>query len=87
MLDREHEDFRKWVRGVAEKEIAPRAAEVDSSERPDMELIRKLGEVGLMGVPYPEEYGGAGLDNLSYAIAVEEVSRVCGSTGLFLAAH
>lgn len=87
MLDKEHEDFRKWVRGFAEKDIAPFAAEIDSSEKPSLEVLKKIGEVGLMGIPFPEEYGGGGLDNLSYAIAVEEVSRVCGSTGLFLAAH
>ena len=87
MLDKEHEDFRKWVRGFADKDIAPHASEIDSSEKPNLEVLKKLGEVGLMGVPLPEEYGGAGLDNLSYAIAIEEVSRVCGSTGLFLAAH
>lgn len=87
MLDKEHEDFRKWVKGFVDKEIAPRAAEMDKQEKPDTELLKKLGEAGIMGVPYPEEYGGAGLDNVSYAIAVEEVSRACGSTGLFLAAH
>lgn len=87
LLDREHEDFRKWVKGFVDKEIAPRAAETDAQEKPDEQLISLLGEAGLMGVPYPEEYGGGGLDSLSYAIAVEEVSRACGSTGLFLAAH
>ncbi len=87
MLDKEHEEFRKWARGLVEKVVAPAASQLDSSEKPDLEVVKKLGESGLMGIPYPEEHGGAGLDNLSYAIAVEEVSRVCGSTGLFLAAH
>jgi butyryl-CoA dehydrogenase len=87
LLDREHEEFRKWARGLVEKVVAPAAEQQDSGEKPDLEVVKKLGEAGLMGVPYPEEHGGAGLDNLSYAIAVEEVSRVCGSTGLFLAAH
>jgi butyryl-CoA dehydrogenase len=87
LLDREYEDFRKWVKGFVDKEIAPRAAQIDSQEKPDAELLTKIGEAGLMGIPYPEEFGGAGLDNQSYVIAVEEVSRACGSTGLFLAAH
>jgi butyryl-CoA dehydrogenase len=87
LLDTEHEEVRRWARGLAEKVVAPAAEQQDSSEKPDLEILKKLGESGLMGIPYPEEHGGAGLDNLSYAIAVEEVSRVCGSTGLFLAAH
>jgi alkylation response protein AidB-like acyl-CoA dehydrogenase len=87
MLDKEHEDFRQWVKGFADKEIAPHAARIDEAEQADLNIVKKMAEAGLMGVPFPLEYGGAGLDNLSYAIAVEEVARVCGSTGLFLAAH
>ena len=82
-----HEELRAKVRAFAEEEIKPIAFMLDQqNEFPD-EAIRKLGEMGLMGIPCPAEYGGAGLDALSYAIAVEELARVDGGAGVILSAH
>ena len=82
-----HEELRAKVRAFAEEEIKPIAFMLDQqNEFPD-EAIRKLGEMGLMGIPFPAEYGGAGLDALSYAIAVEELARVDGGAGVSLSAH
>jgi butyryl-CoA dehydrogenase len=75
------------VRDFAQKEVAPRAALVDKTEEFPEENIRQMGELGLLGLPLPEEYGGGGGDYLSYAIAVEEIARACGSTALIFAAH
>jgi butyryl-CoA dehydrogenase len=86
-LSEEQRLVRDMVRDVAQKEIAPRAAEVDRTEQFPAENIRKMAELGLMGLPYPEEYGGGDGDYLSYAIAVEEIARACGSTALIYAAH
>lgn len=86
-LSEEHEMIRKMVRDFAEKEVAPTAAERDEEERFDMELFHKMAELGLTGIPWPEEYGGIGSDYLAYVIAVEELSRVCASTGVTLSAH
>jgi butyryl-CoA dehydrogenase len=86
-LDEEQRMVRDMVRDLAQKEIAPRAAEVDKTEQFPAENIRKMAELGLLGLPYPEEYGGGGGDYLSYAIAVEEIARACGSTALIYAAH
>lgn len=86
-LNEEQRMVREMVRDLAQKEIGPRAAEVDKSEQFPAENIRKLGELGLLGLPYPERYGGGGGDTVSYAIAVEEVARACGSTALIFAAH
>jgi len=86
-LNEEQKMIRKMVRDFAEKEIAPIAQETDKSEQFPWPTIRKMGELGLMGLPFSEEYGGAGADTICYAIAVEEISRVCGSTGITLAAH
>lgn len=86
-LSPEHELFRNTVHEFANKEIAPRAIEVDEKSEFPWDNIKKMADLGLLGVPYPEEYGGAGGDTLMYAIAVEEISRVCGTTGITLAAH
>jgi butyryl-CoA dehydrogenase len=86
-LSDEQRMVRDMVRDLAQKEIAPRAAEVDKTEQFPAENIRKMADLGLMGLPYPEEYGGGGGDYLSYAIAVEEIARACGSTALIYAAH
>lgn len=83
----EHEEFRKKIRAFAESEIAPQAFLMDQENEFPAEAVKKLGEMGLMGIPYPKEYGGAGLDVLSYAIAVEELSRVDGGAGVILSAH
>jgi alkylation response protein AidB-like acyl-CoA dehydrogenase len=87
-LTDEHKLMRQMVREFAESEIAPAVGERDEEERFDRALMYdKLGELGLTGIVFPEEYGGAGADYLSYAIAVEELSRVCASTGVTLSAH
>lgn len=87
-LTDEHKLMRQMVRDFAEAEIAPGVAARDEEERFDRVLMYdKLGELGLTGIVFPEEYGGAGADYLSYAIAVEELSRVCASTGVTLSAH
>jgi butyryl-CoA dehydrogenase len=86
-LSEEHEMIRKMVRDFARNEVAPTAAERDEEERFDREIFDKMAELGLTGIPWPEEYGGIGSDYLAYCIAVEELSRVCASTGVTLSAH
>jgi butyryl-CoA dehydrogenase len=86
-LTEEHEMIRKMVRDFAQNEVAPSAAERDENERFDREIFDKMAELGLTGIPWPEEYGGIGSDYLAYCIAVEELSRVCASTGVTLSAH
>jgi len=86
-LSEEQKLFQKSMRDFAEKEIRPLARETDAQGRFPWETIRKMAAMGMLGLPVPEEYGGAGADYLSYAIAVEEVSRACGSTGITMAAH
>ncbi|MDR2770684.1 MAG: acyl-CoA dehydrogenase family protein [Clostridiales Family XIII bacterium] len=82
-----HEALRRRVREFAETEIQPLAFLLDKENEFPADAIKKFGEMGLMGIPYPKEYGGAGLDVLSYAIAVEELARVDGGTGVILSAH
>jgi len=86
-LTEEHRMVRQMVRDFAENEIRPIAQEIDTEERFPWEIIRQLGELGLMGLPIPEEYGGGGADTISYAITIEEIARVCGSTAITVAAH
>ncbi|MGJ9458225.1 acyl-CoA dehydrogenase [Oceanobacillus sp. CF4.6] len=86
-LTEEQEMLRKMVRDFAEKEVKPTAAERDEEERFDRSIFDKMAELGLSGIPWPEEYGGIGSDFVSYVIAVEELSRVCASTGVTLSAH
>ena len=83
----EQEALRRKVREFAEAEVKPLAFLLDQNNEFPAEVVRKMGEMGLMGLPYPKEYGGAGLDAVSYAIAVEELSRVDGGTGTILSAH
>lgn len=83
----EHEAFRAKIREFAEAEVKPIAFQLDQENEFPTEAVQKLGEMGVLGTPYPKEYGGAGLDVLSYAIAVEELSRVDGGTGVILSAH
>jgi alkylation response protein AidB-like acyl-CoA dehydrogenase len=87
VLTPEQEDIRKMVREYAEKSLAPTAAERDEKELFVREIFDEMGELGILGLPYPEEYGGSGSDFLSYAIAVEEISRACASTGIGLSVH
>lgn len=86
-LSDEHEMLRKMVRDFAVNEVAPTAAERDEEARFDREIFDKMAELGLTGIPWPEKYGGAGMDFLAYCIAVEELARVCGSTAVTLSAH
>ncbi len=87
-LTDEHRLMREMVRDFAESEVQPTARERDEQERFDRPIMfDRLGELGLTGVVFPEKYGGAGADYISYAIAVEELSRVCASTGVTLSAH
>jgi butyryl-CoA dehydrogenase len=79
--------IRDAVREFADAEVAPIAAELDRDHRFPYELLPKLAEMNLMGMPYPEKEGGAGADYVSYVIAVEELSRACASTGVILSAH
>ena len=83
----EHEALRMQVREFVETEVKPIAAILDKENKFPHEAIKKFGQMGFMGLPYPKEYGGAGKDILSYAIAVEELSRVDGGTGVILSAH
>ena len=86
-LTREQELVRQMVREFAVNEVKPIAAEIDETERFPMENVKKIGELGMMGIPFPKELGGAGGDVLSYIISVEELSKVCGTTGVILSAH
>ncbi|MDO4481591.1 MAG: acyl-CoA dehydrogenase [Bacillota bacterium] len=86
-LTKEQETVRKMVRKFATNEVEPIAAECDREHRFPVETVEKMAKYGIMGIPYPEEYEGAGGDHVSYAIAVEELSRVCGSTGVICSAH
>ena len=79
--------FRQMIREFAEKEVKPLAAEIDEQERFPIETVQKMAPLGLFGIPLPVEYGGAGGDNIMYTIAVEELSRVCATTGVVLSAH
>src|SRR5512140_2827346 len=86
-LSEEQEAIRRMVRDFAESEIAPHVMEWDESQVYPREVIRKLGDLGMMGVLVPEEYGGAGLSYIDYINVVEELSRVDGSVGISVAAH
>ena len=86
-LTKEQEFVRKMVREFAVNEVEPLAAEVDAEHRFPTETVEKMARYGMMGIPFPKEYGGAGADHIAYAIAVEELSRVCATTGVILSAH
>ena len=79
--------FLQMIREFAEKEVKPIAAEVDETERFPMETVEKMAKLGIMGIPIPTEYGGADGDNILYTMAVEELSRVCATTGVIVSAH
>jgi short-chain 2-methylacyl-CoA dehydrogenase len=86
-LSDEQQDVRRLARDFAEREVGPVAEELDREKRFPYEIVAKLGELGLMGIPYPQRYGGGGADNLSYAIAIEELARVDSSVAITVAAH
>lgn len=79
--------FLQMIREFAEKEVKPLAVEIDEQERFPVETIEKMGKLGIMGIPIPTKYGGAGGTNQLYSMAVEELSRVCGTTGVVVSAH
>ncbi|MFW2489682.1 acyl-CoA dehydrogenase family protein [Clostridium chromiireducens] len=83
----QHENLREKIRVFAEEEVKPIAFMLDQENKFPSEVVQKLADMDVMGIPYPKEYGGAGLDVISYAIAVEELSRVDGGTGVILSAH
>ena len=84
---KQEELFLQMIREFAEKEVKPLAAEIDEEERFPIETVQKMAEIGLMGIPIPKQYGGAGGTNIMYGMAVEELSRVCATTGVVLSAH
>jgi len=86
-LSDEQQDIRRLVRDFADGEVRPVAEELDRTKSFPYEIVEKLGELGLMGIPFPQEYGGGGADNLSYAIAIEELARVDSSVAITVAAH
>src|SRR5437016_73421 len=86
-LSGEHEQLRETVRGFAESRIAPVAEELDRDGRFPVELVEEAAELGLLGIPLPEDVGGAGFDTLAYAVAIEELARVDSSFAITVAAH
>jgi butyryl-CoA dehydrogenase len=86
-LKDEHLQVREMARRFADEVVAPRARELDENEEFPHDLVKQMAELGFLGLPFPEKYGGAGMDTLAYAIAVEEIARACGSTAITLAAH
>ena len=86
-LSKEHEMLRKMYREFAENEVKPLATEIDEEERFPMETVEKMAKLGMMGIYFPKEYGGAGGDNLAYAMAVEEIAKTCGTTSVIICAH
>ncbi|MPQ25174.1 acyl-CoA dehydrogenase [Bacillus paralicheniformis] len=85
-LTREQQMVRELARDFAKQEIAPHAEHVDRTGEFPIETFKKMGELGLLGIPFPESYGGSGGDTISYALSVEEIGKACGSTGLSYAA-
>jgi butyryl-CoA dehydrogenase len=86
-LSDEHKMIRKMVREFAEAEVRPRAKEIDETREFPWDTIKKMAELRLLGMPFPEEWDGGGSDTLGYSIGVEEISRVCAATGITMAAH
>ncbi|GKX31237.1 butyryl-CoA dehydrogenase [Vallitalea longa] len=83
----EYKMLQKMYREFTENEVKPIAAEVDEEERFPVETVEKLAKCGMLGIPFPKEYGGSGGDNLAYAMAVEELSKACATTGVIVSAH
>ncbi|MCI9323064.1 MAG: acyl-CoA dehydrogenase [Lachnospiraceae bacterium] len=86
-LSKEHEMARQLFKDFAENEVKPLAQDVDEEERFPKETVEKMAKFGFMGIPVPKEYGGQGCDILTYAMCVEELSKVCGTTGVIVSAH
>ena len=86
-LSEEHIQLQRTFREFAENEVKPLAKELDETERFPTETVQRMAEMGMMGLPIPEELGGSGVDQLGYVLAVEELSKVCATTGIILSAH
>src|SRR2546421_5200461 len=86
-LTDEQRQIQRLARDFATREVRPVAEDLDREHRFPYEIVKQLGELGLMGIPYPEEYGGGGAGNLAYAVAVEELARVDSSGAITVAAH
>ena len=86
-LDKKHEMARSLFREFAENEVKPLAQEVDETEKVPAETVKKMQKLGFWGIPVPKEYGGQGCDPLTYVMCVEELSKVCGTTGVIVSAH
>ena len=86
-IDDTHQELISLYRDFAENTVKPIAADLDKEERFPEETVAQLGELGMLGIPFPEEYGGTGMDNLSYVQCIEELSKVCASTGVTVSAH
>lgn len=86
-LSKEHEMARTLFRDFAQNEVKPLAQEVDETEQFPTETVEKMQKLGFMGIPMPKEYGGQGCDTLTYAMCIEELSKVCGTTGVIVSAH
>ncbi|MCA0171845.1 acyl-CoA dehydrogenase family protein [Bacillus sp. RAR_GA_16] len=86
-LTKEQKMIQKMIREFADEKVAPGAEQRDKEKRFPKEIFQQLGQLGIMGLPFPEEYGGGGADTVSFAIVVEELSRACGSTGITYSAH
>jgi len=86
-LTEEQKAFKSMVREFVEKELKPKASEIDKEGEFPWDIIKKMGKLGLMGMTVPQEYGGAGIDRVSYMLALEEIARVCGSTAITVEAH
>jgi butyryl-CoA dehydrogenase len=87
ILDKKHEMARQLFAEFAEKEVKPLAQETDELEQFPEETVKKMQKLGFMGIPIPKEYGGQGCDTLTYVLCVEELSKVCGTTGVIVSAH
>ena len=86
-LSKEHEMARNLYREFAQKEVKPLAQEVDETEQFPKETVAKMQKLGFLSIPMPKEYGGQGCDTLCYAMCVEELSKVCATTGVIVSAH
>jgi butyryl-CoA dehydrogenase len=86
-LTEEQQMLQTMARDFAQKEVLPKAAEIDKNHRHPAELVKRMAELGLLGVAVPEAYGGSGMDNVSYALAMEEISRACASTGVIMSVN
>ena len=86
-LSKKHEMARTLFKEFAEKEVKPLAQDVDENEQFPVETVAKMAKAGFLGIPVPKEYGGQGCDPLTYVMCVEELSKVCGTTGVIVSAH